>query len=358
MARSSDYQLGEYDFPRGWFMVAVSEAVTGRATEARFFGQDVVLYRTTDGRPVMLDAYCKHMGAHLADADTKAMSKREPVEGDSIRCPLHGWRYGPDGRCNQIPYSPIPIPASARLKSWPLVERGGALFTWFDPESGEPDFQLPDFHEWSDPAWLRSETDEFGVLPVHPEELVDHGVDRPHLVSVHGSDRVVLHEVTHDGPLAVTHSATVDALPDGAGELRTDAYARYFGPGVLLAYAEGYRSAIFMFCHTPVDDGSVRGWHQVILKSNDAKASAADAALLDVYHDQSLAAFAEDLRILVRKLPSLDLMQIPGDGPFRRHRLWYSQFYNPRAKAKAIQAKADGVVVTEGVYAGSWTSAA
>jgi nitrite reductase/ring-hydroxylating ferredoxin subunit len=358
MALSSEYQLGEYAFPRGWFMVAASDTVTDRATQARFFGQDVVLYRTDAGKPVMLDAYCAHMGAHMADADTQGMAKKRLVEGDSIRCPLHGWRYGADGRCNQIPYSAIPIPASARLKSWPLIERGGFVFTWFDPEGGEPNFELPDFAEWSDPAWVASPIDEFGVLATHPQELVEHGVDKIHLVNVHGSNSVVGHVVTHDGPFAVTHSTTRDGLPGDAGELTTEAYSRYYGPGVLLATMEGFRQAIFFFCHTPVDDGSVRAWHGVILKSLAPVATDEDAALLDVFHHQSLASFAEDLHILVRKRPSLSVMQIPGDGPFRRHRLWYSQFYNARAEAAAIQAKADGVTVTEGVHAGDWISAA
>jgi 3-ketosteroid 9alpha-monooxygenase subunit A len=36
-------------------------------------------------------------------------------------------------------------------------------------------------------------------------------------------------------------------------------------------------------------------------------------------------------------------MQLPGDGPFRQSRVWYSQFYNPRAKTNEIVARVAGV---------------
>src|SRR3546814_14954230 len=49
--------------------------------------------------------------------------------------------------------------------------------------------------------------------------------------------------------------------------------------------------------------------------------------------------------------------QVPGDGPFRRYRQWYSQFYMPRAQTKAIQAGANGVIETDGDYDAPWISA-
>src|SRR3546814_19912043 len=83
-------------------MVAASVSVTTIPSEARFFGADVVLYRGASGRPVMLEAYCPHMGAHLAVGASGATALHGvQVEGDMIRCPNNGWRFGPDGRCNQ-----------------------------------------------------------------------------------------------------------------------------------------------------------------------------------------------------------------------------------------------------------------
>ena len=46
MATSKDYRLGEYTFPRGWFMIADSEELnTHKPLAVRFFGKDFALYR-------------------------------------------------------------------------------------------------------------------------------------------------------------------------------------------------------------------------------------------------------------------------------------------------------------------------
>ena len=66
MAKSTEYQLGVNTFPRGWFIVAESNELDAGPLPVRFFGQDFALYRGESGKPVMLDAYCKHMGTHLA----------------------------------------------------------------------------------------------------------------------------------------------------------------------------------------------------------------------------------------------------------------------------------------------------
>ena len=57
MAKSADYGLGEYAFPRGWFMVGTSAEATTTPAAIRFFGEDLVLYRGASGR-VFLIAAC------------------------------------------------------------------------------------------------------------------------------------------------------------------------------------------------------------------------------------------------------------------------------------------------------------
>src|SRR6185436_3368986 len=58
----------ELPIPNGWFAVAWSkDFVPGDVKRARYFGQDLVLFRTRDGHMRVLDAYCPHLGAHLAE---------------------------------------------------------------------------------------------------------------------------------------------------------------------------------------------------------------------------------------------------------------------------------------------------
>ena len=124
MAKSADYGLGEYAFPRGWFAVANSTDIQQAVLNIHYFGQDMLLYRGESGRVVMLDAYCPHMGTHMGKCENSAtVLSGSYLQGDSIRCPFHAWRFGPDGVCNDIPYFDGPIPAEARVKSWPVEER-------------------------------------------------------------------------------------------------------------------------------------------------------------------------------------------------------------------------------------------
>ena len=52
--------------PHGWYAVAYSdELAVGESRPERYFGKDLVLFRTESGRASLLDAYCPHLGAHL-----------------------------------------------------------------------------------------------------------------------------------------------------------------------------------------------------------------------------------------------------------------------------------------------------
>ena len=57
MAKSAEYGLGEYAFPRGWFAVANSAEIGRKPFTVHYFGQDMVLYRGESGKVVMLDAF-------------------------------------------------------------------------------------------------------------------------------------------------------------------------------------------------------------------------------------------------------------------------------------------------------------
>ena len=116
MALTKDYGLGEYTFPRGWFMVAEASELKDKVLPVRFFGQEFALYRGKSGKVVLLDAFCPHMGTNMARNDSSYVVRDGQIEGDSIRCPYHAWRFGPDGKCNDIPYSKAPDP-QGRLRA-------------------------------------------------------------------------------------------------------------------------------------------------------------------------------------------------------------------------------------------------
>src|SRR5688572_9753260 len=96
-------------FPRGWFAVAFSSDVPAQGVVAmRYFGRDLIAYRGTSGRAFVTEAYCPHLGAHLAHGGV--------VEGETIRCPFHGWKFE-GGKCVGVPYTDK-IPPKARIPSF------------------------------------------------------------------------------------------------------------------------------------------------------------------------------------------------------------------------------------------------
>lgn len=105
----------------GWYWAMRADRLPrGRARALNFLGREMVVYRGADGRVAALDAYCPHMGAHLAEGK---------VEGNAIRCLFHYWKYDATGRCVEIPCQRecgfVP-----RLVSFPAAERYGLIWIW------------------------------------------------------------------------------------------------------------------------------------------------------------------------------------------------------------------------------------
>ncbi len=358
MATSKDYRLGEFTFPRGWFMIAeATEINTYKPLAVRFFGNDFALYRGREtGRVVLLDAYCPHMHNHLAGPNTTSYVVRDGhgtnIEGDCIRCPYHAWRFGPDGKCNDIPYSQGSIPETARVKSWTVVESLGAIWVWHDPEDGKPEWDPPTLPQCDDPAWVRPKWDYVGVLNQHPQEVVDNIADYAHLGPIHGST-VEAYENEFKGHLATQrqrggHRTLVAA--DGSKTI-LDTVTTYHGPGYLISDMKGMYDAELLITHTPVDDGQIKVWHTLFVKSPSGSASATelDAITAAQFQEVSLAAFAQDFEAWSTKGPCINGMFIPYDGPFMKARIWYKQFYNPRAKKQEYLDRCEGYYVPKGV---------
>src|SRR3954469_23480203 len=102
--------------PVGWHYCCRSDRMHMGAVRTEVCGRVYVTFRDPAGRAVTLDARCSHMGADLS---------RGAVKGGRIRCPLHGWEYGGDGKCSHIPASAEQIPPFACQATYMTVEMGG-----------------------------------------------------------------------------------------------------------------------------------------------------------------------------------------------------------------------------------------
>ena len=344
MATTKDYGLGEFTFPRGWFMIAEAAELAQRPLSLRFFGRDLVLYRgRSSGKPALLDAYCPHMGTHLG-TNTTSYVVRDGVhiDGDGIRCPYHGWRFRADGVCDDIPGLRGPIPKAACVRSWRVHESLGIIWVWHDEEGLEPEWPAPALTEWWDPAWVHWQVDHLGTLPIHGQEVVDNIADMAHFGPIHGLDSVDLFENEFDGHKAIQRMVGPHrTLIEGGMMLRND--TTYHGPGFLLSYMAGRYPSIILIANTPVEDGVTRAWHALLVKAPRAVAGPEDVAAARIFQEASRLAFAQDFEVWAHKAPALRILQVNSDGPFNLERIWYRQFFNRRARAGEFQRRVSGV---------------
>jgi 3-ketosteroid 9alpha-monooxygenase subunit A len=263
------------------------------------------------------------------------------LEEDTIRCPFHAWRFGPDGVCNHIPYHNGPIPPKARVKSWKVEERYGIVFCWHDPEGLEPDYGVPEFPEWNDPQWLRWNGLEFLCDLNHPIEILDNMSDVAHLDHLHGG-HVIGYENEVEGHLL--HQRQAGVHEEGAGGPigpRLTTIAGYVGPGIAFGHFIEL-NATQIICVTPIEDGTCRMWQAAMLKAPAGLDAARAARMRDTLSDTFGNGLLRDGEVWRTKKAALQIMQLPSDGPIGQSRIWYSQFYNPRAEAEAIVRRVAG----------------
>ncbi len=103
-----------------WYAAAYPHEVCDKPMHRQLLGEHVVLFRTSDGLPHALEDRCPHRFAPLS------MGK---LRDDRIQCPYHGLEFGADGACAYNPHYKA-LPAAARVKSYPLLERYGMVWIW------------------------------------------------------------------------------------------------------------------------------------------------------------------------------------------------------------------------------------
>jgi 5,5'-dehydrodivanillate O-demethylase len=111
---------------RYWQPVHCAELVTGKPQRLEILGEELLIYRGTSGKTVLTQLRCAHRSL--------AMDYGR-VEGDSIRCPYHGWLYDSEGRCTAQPAEPegSGFKDKVRLKNYPTQEASGLVFAYMGP---------------------------------------------------------------------------------------------------------------------------------------------------------------------------------------------------------------------------------
>jgi nitrite reductase/ring-hydroxylating ferredoxin subunit len=192
--------------PNGWFSVAMTKELrAGRVLEKRYFGREWVLWRDSTGAPVMQDAYCPHLGAHLGGGR---------VHGDRLRCPFHGFEYARNGVCAATPDGRTP--PRVRLRSLPLRESTGLVLAYWHAEGEAPHWQPPALDQpgFTSFKFLRR------TFRGHPQEICENSSDLVHFGPTHGyGNPHATSEARVDGPVlrvdyAMTRSLDFLGMPN------------------------------------------------------------------------------------------------------------------------------------------------
>lgn len=163
---------------RFWQPVYVaSQLEKGRPVRIRIMSENFTLYRGESGQPHLVAERCPHRLTALHTGW---------VEGDSIRCYYHGWRFESSGQCVEQPGEPKPFCQKVKIASYPTREQLGCIFAYLG--EGEP----PPFHRWpefEDALGAGGTLDVAAdMLPCNYFQSAENIVDDVHVAFAHRDD--------------------------------------------------------------------------------------------------------------------------------------------------------------------------
>ena len=160
---------------RYWLPVGVTADLGDAPQFVRVLGEDLALFKTSDGQIGLLDAVCAHRGASLVYG---------LVEERGLRCHYHGWLYDTSGRCIEQPaeVSRTAREEKARQRAYPTQELGGLVFAYMGPQ---PAPVLPRFDTLVRADGTRKAT-VARIIACNYLQIVENSMDPAHLPFVHG----------------------------------------------------------------------------------------------------------------------------------------------------------------------------
>ncbi len=310
-------------FPSGWYAQCFSHELGRRGVLTRTFaGREVVLFRAESGAAGMLDAHCPHMGAHLGVGGR--------VEGETLRCPMHGFRFARDGECIATGYGTKPPPKCV-AGTHHVLEQNGLVLAYLGQDA--PSWQPP-LQDLSGFGPMR--THVLSGVASHPQETTENSVDFGHLAVVHGYHGVdVVKPLATEGAyLTASYRMQRRAILPGTPNVETTFTVHVHGLGysfvdvVVSSHALATR---YFVLATPTDGahidlrlaGFLRG-HGPLARVPPKLLDRAIGAL--VFHN-FLSDVRQDVPIWSNKICVQPPALAEGDGPVGKYRSWARQFY-------------------------------
>lgn len=158
-----------------WYVAGWSKDFGQNLKAETFLDQPIVFYRKSNGDPVALENNCPHRKLPLS---------KGRLRGDNVECGYHGLTFDGSGTCVLAPTQPGRIPARARVRSYPVVDRYRFLWIWMgESHLADPDRIFP-IKNFENPDWGYTSG---GVLDIDCNYLwiADNLLDPSHVAWVH-----------------------------------------------------------------------------------------------------------------------------------------------------------------------------
>ena len=149
----------------------------------KLLSERLIAFRDTNGNYGLMDEFCPHRGPSLWFGR---------VEECGIRCPYHGWKFDYTGQCVEVPSETKESGFADRIKlqSYPVIERGGVLWTYMGPPENQP--PLPEWEFCTVPAEQTFTSKRFQEC--NWLQAMEGGIDNAHVSWLHG-------DALHSDPL-------------------------------------------------------------------------------------------------------------------------------------------------------------
>lgn len=165
-----------------WVPICLSEEVAEpdcAPVAARILGENLVVFRDTDGNVGVMDEACPHRGPSLVYGRN---------EEGGLRCLYHGWKMDVHGNVLEMVSEPAASGFADKVKhkAYPVKEWGGMVWAWMGAKEAMPEFAPP---RWAPTADTRVSIAKV-VLPVNWAQVLEGAIDSAHSSSLHSSDMV------------------------------------------------------------------------------------------------------------------------------------------------------------------------
>jgi nitrite reductase/ring-hydroxylating ferredoxin subunit len=344
-AQRASREMADRDTPfvfNEWYVAAFSAEVGRELLPRKLLGRNVLFYRTERGEAVALDDRCAHRSYPLSQG---------ALEGDTVVCGYHGFRYDARGDCIEVP-AMAKCPRSIGVRRYTLVERGPLLWIWMGEADAADPARIPDTRYHASPDWACSQG--YLHLPGNYVGLHENLLDLTHLSYVHAGSfgtpeyaRAPYRTELRDGHYLVRREVNPTTLPpvwaepmglSGVGTAVRVAVSEFVSPGfhrVTTSFYDGGvpvgERSVGTICTSHLPTPETRSsTHYFIVHGRDFALH--DQAATQIMHDRLFTAFREDVDALGKIERMLDdtapedayEISVTTDGPavaMRRHLL-------------------------------------